>query len=242
MFSIFEFLPNEVIWIIFALINFIGTTLFYKLYGKTGLFVWIGFGTVIANIQVVKSIEMFGFGATLGNIMYGTLFLATDAVSEKYGHKSAKKAVWLGFLTLISMVIIMQLALVFKPSQDPSMVDYANSMQSSLVNIFNLIPRIALGSLVAYITSQTLDVYLFAKIKEKYNSDKLLWIRNNGSTLISQLIDSIIFVSIAFLGDPNYPLDVWFDILITTYVIKILVAILDTPFIYMIKKIKPLND
>ena len=78
---------NELLWFIFLLVNFglmIGT---YKLFGKTGLFVWIAFGTVIANIQVTKAITLFGLDATLGNIMYGSIFLATDALNEKYGKK-----------------------------------------------------------------------------------------------------------------------------------------------------------
>lgn len=241
LFNDLTFIPNEVIWLIFAIVNFIGITIFYKLFGKTGLFVWIGFGTVIANIQVLKPIEMFGLNATLGNIMYGTLFLATDSLGEKYGHKTAKKAVWLGFITLIAMVVIMQLALVFEPSQNPDNKDFALDVQNSFELIFGLLPRIALGSLIAYIISQLFDVYFFQKIKEKFDGDRFLWLRNNGSTLVSQAIDTLIFVTIAFLGHPDYPLPIWVDILITTYIIKVMVAALDTPFIYLIKKIKPLN-
>jgi queuosine precursor transporter len=233
---IFEFLrvlPNEVIWILFALINFTGITLFYKLYGKGGLFIWIGFGTVIANIQVVKTIEMFGLTATLGNIMYGTLFLATDALGEKYGHKAAKQAVWSGFLTLLFMVIIMQFALIFKAAE----IDFA---QESLEVIFGILPRIAAGSLIAYLVSQFFDVYFFQKIKQKFPGDDELWLRNIGSTVVSQLLDSVIFCTIAFLGE--YEFGIWLDILYTTYIIKVAVALLDTPFVYLIKKIKPLNN
>ncbi len=233
LFPFLSYLPNELIWLIFALINFIGITIFYKLYGRTGLYVWIGFGTVIANIQVLVNIEFFGLTATLGNIMYGTLFLATDSLSEKYGKRYAKKAVWLGFLTLISMVFIMQVAIQFHPHE-------IDEYLPQLTAIFNLVPRIALGSLVAYLASQFFDVYFFHKIKTKYSSDILLWLRNNGSTAVSQLIDSVIFVTIAFLG--RFPMQEWFEILLTTYFIKVIVAALDTPFIYWIKKIKPIND
>ncbi|QVK17859.1 queuosine precursor transporter [Mycoplasmatota bacterium] len=233
LFPFLNYLPNEIIWLVFALVNFIGITIFYKFFGKTGLFVWIGFGTVIANIQVLEYLEFFGITATLGNIMYGTLFLATDSLNEKYGKDEAKQAVWLGFLTLVSMVIIMQVAIQF----NPHVIDEA---QPHLIWIFNLIPRIALGSLVAYLVSQFFDVYFFHRIKRKYSSDLLLWLRNNGSTIVSQLIDSVIFVSIAFLG--ALPFSEWFEILITTYIIKVIVAALDTPFIYWIKKIKPINE
>lgn len=229
LFDFLNSLPNELLWILFALINFCAITLIYKLFGKTGLFVWIAFGTVIANLQVVKYVDMLGYVATLGNIMYGTLYLVTDSLGEKYGHKDAKKAVWLGFFSLISMVVIMQFALIFKPS------DF-DGAQDHLDFIFGLLPQIALGSIAAYLVSQFLDVYLFAKIKEKFNDDDQLWIRNIGSTVISQLVDTVIFVSIAFFGES---FDIWFEILWTTYAIKLIVAVLDTPFVYWIKKIEP---
>ncbi len=227
---------NELLWIIFALVNFGLIVGIYKLFGKTGLFAWIALGTVLANIQVTKSINFeigdFIIAATLGNIMYGTLFLVTDALGEKYGIKQARKAVYIGFFSLVSTVIIMTMALWFEPNE----FDFAHD---SLVTIFSVVPRIALGSLIAYAISQMLDVYLFDLIKKKLPSDKLLFLRNIGSTFISQFIDTIIFVPIAFIY--IFPTDVVLEIFWTTYVIKLLVAILDTPFVYFIKKIKPLN-
>ncbi|MFW6319675.1 MAG: queuosine precursor transporter [Bacillota bacterium] len=226
-------MTNELLWFIFALVNFILIAIAYKLFGKTGLFAWIAFSSILANIQVVKFITLFGLTATLGNIMYGTIFLATDTLSEKYGLKEAKRSVYIGFFTLISMVIIMQIALLFIETGD-------GVVQSALETIFVLMPRIALGSLTAYIISQLLDVHLFQKIKEHFNSDNLLFVRNIGSTMTSQLVDTLIFVPIAFLG--AVPSEVLVDIILTTYVIKLLVALLDTPFIYLMKKIKPLTD
>ncbi len=225
-------MSNEVIWLGFACINFILIVAAYKLFGKYGLFTWIAMGTILANIQVVKMVELFGLTATLGNIMFGTLFLATDALNEKYGIKDARRSVFIGFFTLISMVIIMQVALQFIEADD-------GTVQHALETIFGLMPRIALASLTAYLISQLLDVYLFQKIKEAFPSDKLLFVRNLGSTMISQLIDSLIFVPIAFIGIVSAT-DLW-QIIFTTYIIKLLVAALDTPFIYLMKRIQPLN-
>ncbi|KEZ50641.1 MULTISPECIES: queuosine precursor transporter [Metabacillus] len=223
-------MPNELLWIGFAFINFIIVLLFYKLFGKSGLFVWIGFSTVVANLQVVKTIEIFGLTATMGNIMYGTAFLVTDIINEKYGEKEAKKAVWLGFATLISLTVIMQGVLMFQPDE----TDFA---QGALKTIFDMIPRIAIGSLAAFIISQYTDVAIYSWLRRKFPSDRLLWVRNNGSTMISQLLDTLIFTSIAFLG--VYPFDIWIQIFITTYLIKFVVAIIDTPFAYLAKRIKP---
>ncbi|WP_099158314.1 queuosine precursor transporter [Virgibacillus ndiopensis] len=219
-------MANEIIWILFAVVNFSLLLLFYRLYGKMGLFVWIGMATVIANIQVLKTIELFGLTATLGNIVYGSAYLATDILNEKYSKQDAKKAVWLGFTTLITMTVIMQIALSFEPGPN----DIAHS---SLESLFGIIPQIALGSLAAYIISQYFDVWIYDKLKKLFPSDRFLWIRNNGSTMISQLLDTTIFCSIAFYG--QYPFDIWIEIFVTTYIIKFVVALLDTPFMYIAK-------
>ncbi|MCK5761439.1 MAG: queuosine precursor transporter [Candidatus Izimaplasma sp.] len=230
-------MSNEILWLVFALVNFLMIVLSYKFFGKTGLFAWIAMGTILANIQVTKTIDFDFFGihlvATLGNIMYGTLFLVTDALSEKYGIKDAKKAVYIGFFSLLATVIIMQFSIWFIPNID----DFAHD---SIVTIFSVLPRIALASLSAYIVSQLIDVHVFQKIKKIFPEDKYLWIRNNGSTLFSQLIDTSIFVPIAFLG--VYESNIVLSIFITTYVIKVIVAFLDTPFVYLFKYIKPLQD
>ncbi|MRH42459.1 queuosine precursor transporter [Aquibacillus halophilus] len=222
-------MTNEWLWILFAVANFSMLIAIYRIFGKPGLFVWIGMSTVLANIQVVKTIELFGLTATLGNIIYGTVFLATDILNEKYGKDEAKKAVWLGFSTLIAMTIMMQIAIQFDPGPD----DIA---QNSLSTLFGLVPRIALGSLTAYIISQYIDVWIYTKIKTILPEQKFLWIRNNGSTMVSQLIDTSIFCFIAFYG--KYPIDIWLEIFISTYIIKFIVAVFDTPFLYIAKKFK----
>jgi uncharacterized integral membrane protein (TIGR00697 family) len=224
---------NEVLWILFAVVNFVIILAVYKLFGKAGLFAWIAVGTVIANIQVTKTIELFGMTATLGNIMYGTLFLATDAINERYGLKDAKQSVYLGFFAMVGMVIIMQGALMFTPSE-------ADIADPALRTIFELIPQIILGSITAYIVSQLLDVHVFQRIRKRFSSPNTLYIRNIGSTLISQLVDSAIFVPIAFVG--VYDANTLFSIFITTYIIKVIVALLDTPFIYIMQRITPLNE
>lgn len=219
-------MSNELIWILFALVNFSLLLLFYRLFGKMGLFVWIGMATVVANIQVLKTVELFGLTATLGNIIYGTAYLATDILNEKYSKDDAKKAVWLGFSSLLAMTVMMQIALIFEPGES----DFA---QGALDTLFGLIPQIALGSMAAYIISQYFDVWIYDKIRKLLPQTKYLWIRNNVGTMLSQLLDTIVFCSIAFYG--QYPLDIWLEIFFTTYVIKFIVAIIDTPFMYIAK-------
>lgn len=220
---------NEFLWILFALVNFALVVGIYAQFGKTGLFAWVTLGIILANIQVTKNIELFGLTATLGNIMYGTIFLVTDAINELYGVKEAKKAVYLGFAVMLSTLAIMQLAILFEPTS-------WDEGHSALAYTFGLLPRIAVGSIVAYLMSQWVDVFVYDQLRKR---NVPLWVRNNGSTLLSQLLDTVIFVPIAFIG--LYSGSDVIEIAITTYLIKVIVAVFDTPFLYMMKKI-PLRD
>lgn len=210
--------------VLFILMNFAFFLICYRWFGKKGLYAWIGVATVIANIQVVKTIEMFGIVMTLGNTMYVSLYLTSDLLNEKYGRGEAKKAVWFGFFTLIMTTILMQMALVFTPQP-------GDLAQASLESIFGWMPRLALGSLTAYFVSQFLDVRLFAWIRKFYPSRGQLWIRNNFSTLISSFVDTLIFCTIAFAG--QYSLQIWIEILLTTYIIKFVLTAAGTPFLYI---------
>jgi len=220
---------NELLWGVMLLINFSAILFSYRVWGKTGLYIWVPLAVIIANIQVTKTIHLFGLTATLGNIVYATSFLVTDILSENYGKKDAKKAVGIGFFALIVMTVLMNLALYFMPDES----DFA---QSSLQTIFSIMPRIALGSLTAYGLSQLHDIWAYDMWKRRFAEDKYLWMRNNFSTMVSQLIDTVVFTLIAFSG--VFPWPVLAQIMITTYLLKWVVALLDTPFLYLAKRWK----
>jgi uncharacterized integral membrane protein (TIGR00697 family) len=223
--SLFTFstLSNESLWLLLLLANFSAILFAYRFFGKLGLYIWIPIATILANIQVLKMVDLLSIGVTLGNITYASSFLVTDILSENYGEKSAKKAVFIGFFSLAATVIIMQIALMFKPNE----FDF---IQDSLKNIFAILPRIALASLIAYGISQLHDVWAYEFWKKLFPGIKFLWLRNNASTMISQLIDSVLFTSIAFWG--LLPKSEFIQILVTTYVLKLIVAVIDTPFLY----------
>ncbi len=216
--------------ILYVLVNFSLFLLCYRLFGKKGLYAWIGVATVIANIQVTKTIDMFGIAMTLGNTMYVSLYMTSDLLNEKYGQEEARKAVWFGFFTLLMTTVIMQMALFFTPSAG----DFA---QEPLEKIFGLMPRLALGSLSAYFVSQFLDVRLYSWIRKFYPKPEHFWIRNNGSTMISSFVDTLIFCLIAF-SIPVYGWDVWLEILFTTYIIKFVLTAAGTPFLYKARTFK----
>ncbi len=225
-------MQNELLWLAMLLANFFLIILAYKLFGKWGLIMWIPISVIVANVQVIQTIELFGLAATLGNIVYASSFLVTDILSENYGKKDAQKAVWIGFFSLLAMTLLMNLALAFQPLAGD---EFATVSHDSLSTIFGLMPRIAIASLSAYLLSQRHDVWAYHFWKKRFKKDSQIWIRNNLSTMISQLIDSSVFVLIAFYGVFETP--VLIEIFVTTYLLKWVVAAADTPFVYWAKKI-----
>jgi len=227
-------MPNELIFIITVLIYLGSVLLLYKLFGKNGLYAFAVFATLLGNIAVCKNVDIFGVATTAGNVLYAATFLVTDILSEKYGKKDATKAVAYSVSIMVLWMLGTQLMLWFTPNEN----DY---IQGSLSVVFGLVPRITIASLAGFICSQNLDVFLYHFIWSKTGNGRTkLWLRNNGSTLTSQLIDTVIFTFIAFWG--VYPNRVFLSILITTYLFKAVVALLDTPFMYWARKIVPMNE
>lgn len=220
---------NELLWLFMLLGNFAAILIVYRLFGRTGLYVWVPLAAITANIQVLKTVEIFGITATLGNIVYATSFLVTDILSENYGKPAAKRAVWFGFFSLIVFVVLMNLALWFEP-------DASDFAQPHLSELFTLLPRVTGASLLAYAVSQLHDVWAYHFWRSRFPAVRQIWIRNNLSTVVSQLVDSIVFTGAAFLG--VFPLGVVIEIAATTYVLKVIVALADTPLVYIARRWK----
>ena len=204
---------NEIFGVASFIVTFILMVLMYRFFGKHGLIAWVAMGTIIANIQVIKTVHIFGISATLGNVMFASIYLATDILNDIYGRKVAKRAVWLSFSSTLVMIIVMQMSLHFIPAPE-------DTAQGALKTIFDLVPRIALGSIVAYIIGQHVDVFIFSMIKKIFSSDKTFIIRAYGSTILSSIIDTALFVIIAISGTlPNMSV---FEIYIKTYLLKLI--------------------
>lgn len=189
--------------------------------GKLWLMGIIAACAVLMNIYVLKSMDLFGLSVTGGNVLYACIFFGSDILAEHYGPTDAKRAVRIGFFVSVFFLITSQIIFAYIPNQ----FDF---VQKSYQVLFTITPRIVMASMITYLITQHLDIMLFLKIRQKTNG-RFLWLRNNGSTWISQLLDTILFTYMAFYGIfPNL-----FDIILFTYVIKILIALVDTPFIYV---------
>lgn len=220
-------MPNEILWLIFLLVDLSLMLTAFRLWGKHGVYAFIGGSIIICNIQVLLTVDLFGLVATLGNVIYASIFLGTDILNEVYGPKEARRGVWIGFFMLIWANIAMQFALQFEPVGDAGIF-------LALQQVFELFPRITLASLAAYLLSQHHDIWSFARWNQA-TQGRHLWLRNNASTITSQFIDSVVFTGIAFWGVLPWPMVV--DIFITTFLLKLIVAIADTPFVYLARKL-----
>lgn len=216
---------NGLLFLGWAVVGLSGLTLSYKVFGKDGLIAIIAGSVVMMNILVNKSIVIFGIGATGGNVFYAMVFLATDILSENYGGKEARKSVMIGFFISLLTMVGAWVALAMKPAP----WDFAHEPLSLILTPMF---RIVLGSMVAFFVSNMLDTYTYQWLKKKF--PKQLWIRNNASTWTSQLVDTLLFASIALLG--TMPMNAWLQVLLSTYLLKIIIAIIDTPFLYLVAK------
>lgn len=198
-----------------------------KIFKKEGLYVWISVALITANILVAKNINILSLQATLGNILFASTFLATDILSEKYSTKESRKAINLGICAVILFTIATQFSLLFKPNN----LDMVND---SLKNIFTFNLRISISSIVMCYLSNMLDIIVFEKIKKKIPNK--MWVRNNIATIISNCLENYLFTIFAFIG--IYDLKTIFAIATTTTILEIMIAICDTPFLYLSKKLK----
>lgn len=209
------------------------TLLAYKFFGKTGLYCVSAIATVLANIEVAILINAFGMEQTLGNVLFASTFLVTDILSECEGKKEANKAVWLGVFSSLFFLLLSQSWQIFVPSENDFIHD-------SIKTVFSNTPRMIIASLVVYAISQLFDVWLYHKwwaFTEKKFGDKrkFLWLRNNGSTLISQILNTALFTLFAFWG--TYDAKTIVSIFLSSYVIYVFTSLLDTPCVYLARKI-----
>lgn len=224
---------NELLLIVSVPVIFGGVLLSYKFFGKSGLYGFTAVATILANIEVLILVRAFGVTQTLGNVLFAATFLITDILSENFGERAAKKAVYLGIFANALMIAFSSAWLLYTPEN--------RDVFLAVKEIFSRTPRLLLASLVAFAVSQWLDVFLYHRIwrateTKSGSKTRFLWIRNNSAALISQIFNTIIFNLIAFYG--VYDTATLLSIILSSYVIYVIFSLLSTPFLYLSKKIK----
>ncbi len=177
----------------------------------------------------LTSITLFGDERliSVGQLSFPLTFVLTDIVNEFYGRKAARQITMLGFfMTALAFGIIHLAAAV--PFSDKTAITPA-----AFENVFTSATRIQIASMIAYLCAQFLDIGVFFFIKQA-TGNRFLWLRATGSTLVSQLLDTILVISIAF---PHLPTSVLVNIIITSYAVKLFAAIVMTPVIYALHEL-----
>lgn len=231
-------MSNELVLIISLIVTYSCVLVFYRLWGRTGLYVWTAIATITANIEVLILVDAFGMEMTLGNILFASTFLVTDILSENCGKDAANKAVKIGIGVSIMFIIISQSWFLYTPNSN----DFA---APAIREVFSNTPRLMLVSVGVYAIVQAFDVFAFHTIwkwtaKALGNSRKGLWIRNNGSTLVSQLLNIVLFTFGAFWGMHSFSTLV--NICASGYVVYIATSLADTPAVYIARAMKIKND
>ena len=226
-------MQNEINLILSLLITYGMVVVMFRIFKEQGLYLWTIVATIAANIEVMIVINAFGMEMTLGNILFASTFLVTDICSEIYGKKVAQKSVYMGIATSILFVMISQSWLLYQPSD-------TDWVMPSIKAIFSNTPRMMITGIVVYAIVQMLDVWAYHKwwefTKKKFGDEKrFLWLRNNGSTIISQLLNTILFTWGAFAG--MYDTKTLVSIACSSYIIFIVTSLADTPFVYLARKI-----
>ena len=230
--KILNSLSTELMWLIMLLFCFTSILIFLRLFGYIGIFIYSALAVIAGNIQVLKTVDFFYSPepVALGTILFASTFLCTDILSEYFGKEKARKNVLVGFSAFLFMTILMIITIGFKPSE-------GDWVQESLSNIFTPMTRFFIASMIAYLISQYFDVWFFNYIKNKF-SNKYLWLRNNLSTILSSLVDNTVFSIFAWILLNPEPVNIYNVIMIYilgTYLLRIIIALLDTPFIYFAK-------
>lgn len=193
---------------------------------------------VVANIIAGKLISIGMWVVPVAVIAYPLTFLITDTIAELYGRRIATRIVWAGFAVNVLMVALVYVGKIIPPASFWEGQDAYNRILGS-------VPRIVLASMLAYLASQHHDVFAFHFWKN-LTKGRFLWLRNNASTMVSQGIDTILFITIAFIG--VVPTDVLLNMIVGQYVIKLGIALVDTPICYALvgllrrKGVQPLTE
>ncbi|QKY70080.1 queuosine precursor transporter [Lentibacillus sp. CBA3610] len=177
----------------------------------------------------VLGVKLFSIGEVVlpGTlVVYVVTYIITDVIGEVYGKEAARKTVQAGFLTQVIALVFIFIVIELPPAPD-------FGMQTEFAAVLGGSFRVMFASLLSYAVSQNLDVSIFHRLRARHGESKL-WLRNNLSTITSQLADTAIFITIAFWG--TVPFSVLMGMLVSQYLVKLLIAVADTPVVYLLVK------
>ncbi len=239
--------PPEAVWLLLLGVCFSAALILVRLFGEAGAYLYIAVAILGANIQVMKPVDfaVFADPVALGTVLFASTYLATDILREHYGAAAARRGVHLGFAAYLLWVILMVITLGFRPL-DPAAAGeglaWALPNHDAIATLFTPAPAFFAAGMIAYLVSQYHDIWLYG-ILRRMTGGRFLWLRNNASTWLSALIDNILFSVLAWVVFASTPM-AWeplvFTYILGTYWLRLAVAVLDTPFVYLARyTVKP---
>lgn len=238
--ALMQSLPAEVSWVLLLLLCFGAVLGLMRAFGAAGLQAYIVIAVIGANIQVLKPVQfsVFAEPVALGTVLFASTYLATDILAEHFSKAEARKGVFLGFSGFLLWTVLMVVTVGFPPmtpEQAGESLSWALPIHDSMAILFTPTPILFVASMTSYLISQLNDVWLFDRLREMTKGRKL-WLRNNASTMVSSLLDNIVFNLLAWIVLAPDPLPFWTvfsTYILGTYVLRFVVAVLDTPFMYL---------
>jgi uncharacterized integral membrane protein (TIGR00697 family) len=225
--------PPELIDAFMLIAAYGGVLLVLRQFGLMGLVAFTVLAVVGANIQVLKTVQynILPQPLALGTILFSSSFLAIDLITEYFGAATARRTIWLGFCCLLLHNLFMLLTLGYRPLGTPD----ADGVETALSTLVTPQPGLLAAGLIAYLVSQHLDVWLYSRMK-RATQGKYLWLRNIAATAPAVLIDNTIFSVLAWQVFAAKPVSVEaliFTYILGTFFIRMLITLLDTPFMYI---------
>lgn len=210
--------------------------LMMRFFGAVGLMVYSAVAVIVANLQVqtVTKYSFFSEPVALGTIVFSSIFIVSGILTEYYGKEQARQAVWLSFTAMILITFFMLLTIGFKPEHG------FYKTHQAMCTLFLPVPALIAAGLIAYAAGQLNDIWIFATLS-RLTQGKYLWFRSFLATLIGAFLDNLIFSVLAWIIFSPHPLPwktVFFTYVLGTYFLRILVAFVGIPFIYLARLMK----
>lgn len=223
--------PPEVLTTIMLLSCGVVILLMMRLFGAVGLMVYNSVALIVANLQVQTATKysFFHEPVALGTIVFSSIFIVSGILTEYYGAALARKTVWLSFTALFLITGLMLITIGFKP------VDGFHSAHKAMCTLFLPAPALITAGLIAYVAGQLNDIWIFAFLS-RLTRGKYLWFRSFCATLIGAFLDNLIFSVLAWMVFSPHPLPwetVFFTYILGTYILRVFVAFIGIPFIYL---------
>jgi len=214
---------NELLFLVHTLLV-VGFALFALKMGKAALTAWIGLQAVLANLFVIKQIPFFGFHVTCSDVFAVGCIFGLNLLREYYGQETAQKALWTCFFAMLFFVAMAQIHLAYTPSP-------FDATQSSFEQILSASPRLLAASLLVFILVQQVELRLFGLLKDRFPILPL-GCRNALSVSATQFLDTFFFSILGLWGIVSH----LFDVIVVSFVIKLLVIMLMTPLVHFSKR------